>query len=45
MAATHLIAARVSTETKALLRTIAEQQQLTESALLKRLVDLDHPQR
>lgn len=40
MAATHLIAARVSPETKALFRTLAEQQQVTESVLLKRMVDL-----
>jgi Bacterial mobilisation protein (MobC) len=40
MAATHLIAARVSTEMKASFRTAAERQQLTESALLKRLLDL-----
>src|SRR5688572_13051091 len=40
MATTHLIAARVSPETKAQFRSLAEQQQMTESALLKRLVDL-----
>ena len=40
MAATHLIAARVSPETKALFRTAAERQQVTESVLLKRMVDL-----
>jgi hypothetical protein len=40
MASTHLIAARVSPETKARFRSLAEQQQMTESALLKRLVDL-----
>jgi Bacterial mobilisation protein (MobC) len=40
MAATDLIAARVSPETKALFRTLAERQQMTESALLKRMVDL-----
>lgn len=40
MGTTHLIAARVSSETKARFRSLAEQQQMTESALLKRLVDL-----
>jgi hypothetical protein len=40
MRTTHLIAARVSPETKARFRSLAEQQQMTESALLKRLVDL-----
>jgi len=39
-AATHLIAARVSSETKAQFRSLAERQQMTESALLKRMVDL-----
>jgi hypothetical protein len=39
MAATQLIAARVSRETKARFRMIAEQQLVTESVLLKRLVD------
>jgi len=39
-AATHLIAARVSPETKALFRSLAERQQMTESALIKRMVDL-----
>jgi hypothetical protein len=40
MAATQLIAARVSPETKARFRALADQQQVTESALLKRLVDM-----
>jgi hypothetical protein len=40
MAATHLIAARVSPDTKAHFRALAERQQLTESALLKRLITL-----
>jgi hypothetical protein len=40
MAATHLIAARVSAETKAQFRALAERQQVTESAMLKRMVDL-----
>lgn len=40
MATSHLTAARVSPETKARFRSLAEQQQMTESALLKRLVDL-----
>lgn len=40
MPTSHLIAARVSPETKARFRSLAEQQQMTESALLKRLVDL-----
>jgi hypothetical protein len=39
MAATHLIAARVSPETKAMFRALAERQQVTESVLLKRMVD------
>lgn len=39
MAATHLIAARVSPETKAIFRTLAERQQVTESVLLKRMID------
>ena len=39
MPATHLIAARVSSETKERFRALAERQQVTESALLKRLVD------
>jgi hypothetical protein len=40
MAATHLIAARVTSETKARFRALAERQQLTESVLLKRMIDL-----
>jgi hypothetical protein len=40
MATSHLIAARVSPETKAKFRALAEQQQMTESALLKQLIDL-----
>lgn len=40
MVASHFIKARVSPETKALFRTLAEQQQVTESVLLKRMVDL-----
>ena len=40
MAATHLIAASVSPETKARFRSFAERQQMTESALVKQLVDL-----
>jgi hypothetical protein len=40
MAATQLIAARVTPDTKAHFRTLAELQQLTESALLKRLITL-----
>jgi predicted DNA-binding ribbon-helix-helix protein len=40
MGTTHLIAASVSPETKARFRSFAEQQQMTESALVKRLVDL-----
>jgi hypothetical protein len=39
MAADHLIAARVSADTKARLRALAAQQGLTESAILKRLLD------
>jgi hypothetical protein len=39
MAATHLIAARVSPETKMRFRSLAERQQVTESVLLKRLID------
>src|SRR5690606_12847972 len=39
MAATHLIAARVSEETKMRFRSLAERQQVTESVLLKRLID------
>lgn len=40
MAATQLIAARVTSETKARFRALAERQQLTESVLLKRTIDL-----
>ena len=40
MTADQFIAARVSSETKARLRALAQRQQLSESALLKRLVDL-----
>ena len=40
MAATQLIAARVTPDTKAQFRALADQQQLTESALLKRLITL-----
>ena len=40
MAATHLIAARFPSETKMRFRALAARQQLTESALLKRLIDL-----
>lgn len=40
MVASHFIAARVSPETKARLRSLAEQRQLSESALLKRLLEL-----
>ena len=40
MSADQFIAARVSSETKTRLRVLAERQQLSESALLKRLVDL-----
>lgn len=40
MSADEFIAARVSSETKARLRVLAQRQQLSESALLKRLVDL-----
>jgi hypothetical protein len=40
MAATQLIAARVTPETKVQFRALAERQQLTESALLKRLITL-----
>jgi len=39
MAATHLIAARVSEETKMRFRSLAERQQVAESVLLKRLID------
>ena len=40
MAATQLIAVRVTPDTKAQVRALAERQQLTESALLKRLITL-----
>jgi hypothetical protein len=40
MNADHFIAARVSSETKSRLRALAERQQLSESALLKRLVEM-----
>src|SRR5271169_4074576 len=40
MNADQFIVARVSSETKARLRALAERQQLSESALLKRLVEL-----
>ena len=40
MAASLLIAARVTPETKASFRTLADRQELTESALLKRMIDL-----
>ena len=40
MSADQFIAARVSSETKARLRVLAQRQQLSESALLKRLIDL-----
>lgn len=40
MAARHFIAARVSSETKARFKMLAEQRQLSESALLKRLLEL-----
>jgi len=40
MAASHFIAARVSSETKARLKALVEQRQLSESALLKRLLEL-----
>lgn len=40
MVTTQLIAARVSPETKARFRSLAEHQQMTESGLVKRLVDL-----
>lgn len=36
----HFIQCRVSAETKAALRAAAERQQITESALLKRMIDL-----
>lgn len=40
MVASHFIAARVSSETKARLKSLADQRQLSESALLKRLLEL-----
>ena len=40
MVASHFIAARVSSETKTRLKALAEQRQLSESALLKRLLEL-----
>ena len=40
MVASHFIAARVSSETKARIKTLAEQRQLSESALLKHLLAL-----
>ncbi len=40
MAATQLIAARVTPDTKAQFRALADRQQLTESVLLKRLITL-----
>jgi hypothetical protein len=40
MAADHFIAARVSSETKARLKTLADQRQVSESALLKQLLEL-----
>jgi len=40
MAASQLIAARVTPETKACFRTLAEHQHLTESTMLKRMIDL-----
>jgi hypothetical protein len=40
MGTSHLIAARVSPETKARFRALAEQQQMTESALLKQFIEL-----
>jgi hypothetical protein len=40
MAATQLIAVRVTDDTKAQFRALADRQQLTESALLKRLITL-----
>ena|ERR1700676_3044821 len=40
MGADQFIAARVSSETKSRLRVLAERQQLSESALLKRLVEM-----
>ena len=43
MGADQFIAARVPSETKARLRALADQQELSESALLKRLIDLMLP--
>ena len=40
MVASHFIAARVSSEMKARLKALAEQRRLSESALLKRLLEL-----
>ena len=40
MNADQIIAVRVSSETKARLRTLAERQQVSESALLRRLIEL-----
>jgi hypothetical protein len=40
MAASQLIAARVTPETKARFRALAEHQHLTESTMLKRMIDL-----
>ena len=40
MAASQVIAARVTPETKARFRTLAEHQHLTESTMLKRMIDL-----
>src|SRR5215813_5975471 len=40
MAASQLIAARVTPDTKARFRALAERQDLTESTLLKRMIDL-----
>lgn len=40
MVASHFIAARVSLETKTRLKSLADQRQLSESALLKRLLEL-----
>jgi len=40
MATTQLIAARVTPETKAAFRALADRQQSTESSLLKRMIDL-----
>jgi hypothetical protein len=40
MAATHLIAARVTTETKTRFKALADREQVTESVLLKQLIEL-----